>query len=185
MKIEYCLSARNSFQCMSILCVWLFLTVDSCAPVPTFPDIRTTIIRTPQDFAGVKDPTFQSQNDTLQLAGRIIRSETTLKGVTFHAEWLPFPENTFAGPESLSTGLFNRRFSMLFPGIIDHEVGDKGMSFSWLDNSRKCKKHGRYKAYVRLSSISLFSAFTYGKQLAPTWSSLSGCIRLMIDTHLH
>ena len=107
----------------------LLLGVNGCSPLSTFPFPETTIIKTEQDFSALNHRSPHAKNRALQLTGRIIRSEMTPQNVSFHAEWLPFPENVIAGPERLSTGQFNRRFSMQFSGAIDGDGRRQGNEF--------------------------------------------------------
>ena len=74
---------------------------------------------------------MQFQGQSFQLAGRIIRAETTPRGVTFKAEWLPFPTDTYSGPEARSTPepQPHRPFFMHFAGTVDDDGMRQGNEF--------------------------------------------------------
>jgi hypothetical protein len=55
----------------------------------------------------------------------------TQGGVTFKAKWLPFPENTYAGPEARSTPepQPHRPFFIHFSGAVDDDGRRQGNEF--------------------------------------------------------
>lgn len=112
-------------------CVLLALVVHGCAHLPTFPIRGVPIIKTAEDYDAVRNRPIQYHNQRVQLAGRIVRAETTTRGVTVKAEWLPFPENTYSGPETRSTPAPqpHRSFYMHFPGPIDDDGKWQGNEF--------------------------------------------------------
>ena len=114
---------------MIVLSVWPSLVISGCTPVPTFPSTNSTIIKTLQDFDAMKYPSTQFQDRTVEIAGRIIQAESNPRDTTFLAEWLPFPDLKFTGPESSSTGLVSRRFSLQFSGAMDHDGKRQGNEF--------------------------------------------------------
>lgn len=103
--------------CLDVLCALLTLVLHGCAHLPSFPIPGVPIIKTAKDYDAVRNHPMQFHNQPVQLAGRIVPAETTLEGVTFKTEWLPFPENTYSGPETRSTPEphLHRPFYMHFP----------------------------------------------------------------------
>jgi hypothetical protein len=87
------------------------------------------IIHTSQDFDELTTDPMQFQHLSIQLAGRIRGAKTTNGGVTFLAEWVPFPNNTYAGPETRSLPRSHRLFFMHFSGIVDEEGKSQGNEF--------------------------------------------------------
>lgn len=127
-----CLSfLRMQLDCLGVLCALLTLVVHGCAHLPTFPIPGVPIIKTAEDYDTVRNYPMQFQDQHVQLAGRIVRAETTTEGVTFKAEWLPFPENTYSGPETRSTPEphLHRPFYMHFPGTVDDDGKRQGNEF--------------------------------------------------------
>lgn len=124
--------SRTQIYSGALLYALLFLTVSGCASLPTFPFPEATIIKTQQDFAQLTSRPMQSQDNDVQLAGRIISVETTRKGVTFLAHWLPFPKDAFSGPETRSFEMTNQRFSMDFSGNVDDDGKRQGNEFLML-----------------------------------------------------
>lgn len=97
---------RLQMYSIGVLCALLTLGVHGCAPICSFPFSGVPIIKTAQDYDAARNHPMQSmqfQNQLFQLAGRIVHAETTPRGVTFKAEWLPFPVETYSGPEARST----------------------------------------------------------------------------------
>ena len=113
------------------LCALLTLIVHGCAHLPSFPIPGVPIIKIAQDYDAVRNHPVQFQNQPVQLAGRIVHAETTTRGVTFMAEWLPFPENTYSGPETRSTPepQPHRLFHMHFSGTVDDDGKRQGNEF--------------------------------------------------------
>ncbi|MDR4485739.1 MAG: hypothetical protein R3B95_21530 [Nitrospirales bacterium] len=113
------------------LCALLTLIVHGCAHLPSFPSPGVPIIKIAQDYDAVRNHPVQFQNQPAQLAGRIVHAETTTRGVTFMAEWLPFPENTYSGPETRSTPepQPHRLFHMHFSGTVDDDGKRQGNEF--------------------------------------------------------
>lgn len=122
---------RMQFDCLGVLCGLLTLVVHGCARLPTFPIPGVPIIKTAEDYDAARNYPMQFQDRHVQLAGRIVRAETTTEGVPFKAEWLPFPENTYSGPETRSTPELHlhRLFYMHFPGIVDDDGKRQGNEF--------------------------------------------------------
>ena len=124
---------RSQIQAYSlgVLCAFLSLDVHGCANIPDFPFQEVPIIKTAQDYDALRNHPRQFQNQPFQLAGRIVRAEKNPGVVTFKAEWLPFPENTYAGPEERSTPepQPHRLFYMHFSGTVDHDGRRQGNEF--------------------------------------------------------
>ena len=116
---------------LGVLCALLTLVVHGCAHLPSFPFPGVPIIKTAQDYDAVRNHPRQFQNQPFQLAGRIVRAETTPGGVTFKAEWLSFPEDSYAGPEARSTPepQPRRPFLMHFSGAVDYDGRRQGNEF--------------------------------------------------------
>lgn len=116
---------------LGVWCVLLTLVVHGCAHLPSFPIPEVPIIKTAEDYDAVRNYPMQFHNQPVQLAGRIVRAETTTRGVTVKAEWLPFPENTYSGPETRSTPepQPHRPFFMHFPGTMDDDGKWQGNEF--------------------------------------------------------
>ncbi len=120
----------REFCFVALLSALLSLNLNSCAPPSQdFPLPNATILHNSEDFDEIRRDLEEFQHRDFQLAGRIIRTHTSPTGVIFLAEWLPFPHNTFAGPEAKSTGLSFRRIAMHFPGTVDHDGRRKGNEF--------------------------------------------------------
>lgn len=119
------MNLRHSFLTIWFL-TWIF---GACAPLPDFPFPGATIIENQPLYNSLRKRPKDFQGRRVQLAGRIIYSETTSKGVTVLAEWLPFPEDTFAGPETRSTFRSVRPFYMDYEGPIDHDGRRQGNEF--------------------------------------------------------
>ena len=114
---------------IGVLCALLTHAIQGCAPIPSFPFPGVAILQTSQDFDALKNDPMQFQNLSIQLAGRIRGVETTKKNLTFLAEWLPFPKDTYAGPETRAFPRTNHLFFMHFSGTIDDEGRSQGNEF--------------------------------------------------------
>jgi len=134
MNIDHQTSSRRQIYAIGVLCVLLTLTVHERADIPAFPFPGVPIIKTAEDFDAARNHPIQFQGHSFQLAGRIIRAQTTTRGVTFKAEWLPFPENTYSGPETRSTPEPQPIVPSIciFPELLTTTAGDKAMNSSWL-----------------------------------------------------
>ena len=129
MNIEDHVSLGVQIVSVGVLWASFFLLISGCASLPIFPFPDATIIETQKDWERIKNPSLDSQNQTFQLAGRIIRAEVTEEGVSFLANWLPFPTNAFDGPSTRSIGSPNRPFFMHFSGPVDHDGRRQGNEF--------------------------------------------------------
>ena len=129
MNIDQRPISRFRIYRIGVLFALLTVPMQGCSPIPTFPFPGVTIIKTPQDFDDVKNQSKQFQNHSFQLAGRIRGAKTTPQGVIFLADWLPFPEDTYAGPETRSTPRSYRLFYLHFSGPVDDDGMSQGNEF--------------------------------------------------------
>ena len=85
--------------------LWACLSIAfyGCAHHPTFPYPGVSVLQTTEDFEALRTDPLRFRKQDVQLAGRLIGVKETPEGIRFLAEWLPFPENTYAGPETRST----------------------------------------------------------------------------------
>ncbi len=111
------------------ICALLNLAAHGCAPIPTFPIPGVTIIQNSQDFDDIKNQSQQFHDHSFQLAGRIKGTDTTPTGVRFLAEWLPFPADTYSGPETRSLPRTYRPFYLHFSGPVDDDGKSQGNEF--------------------------------------------------------
>ena len=123
--------SRIQIYSIGVLCALLPLAVQGCTQLPAFPFPGVPIIKTAQNYDEIRTHPGQFQNQPFQLAGRIVRAETTPRGVTFKAEWLPFPEDTYSGPEarSIPEPQPHHPFFMHFSGTVDDDGQSQGNEF--------------------------------------------------------
>lgn len=112
---------------ISLLFVCFF---NGCQGVMVFPEnTDALVIRTPQAFYALKNDPARLEDDRIKIAGRIILAKIHDNAVKMTAEWLPFPDDSFVGPEARSTGEFDRRITVYFDGLIDEDGMRYGNEF--------------------------------------------------------
>ena len=121
-------------DCLCVLCALLTLAVHACSHLTSFPFPGMPIIKTAQDYDVVRNHPRQFQNQPFQLAGRIVRAETTPEGWPLRQSGYPFLKISM---QDLRPGRLQNPNPIvssicIFPGLLTTTAGDKAMSSSCL-----------------------------------------------------
>ncbi len=106
------------------LLIWL----TGCSPTPFFPTNGSQILKSENEFGVLKAEPEVYQGQAIKLAGRIVSIEPSAQGTLVLAEWLPYPDVEYVGPED--TGWISiGRVAVFYPDKIDAEGSLHGNKF--------------------------------------------------------
>lgn len=102
--------------------------LSACVHPSDFPENGTPTIKTQAELARLVTHPKLYMKQPFKLAGRIIRAESIKQDVVILAQWLPFPDDTFSGPE-LEEDSGEPRFVIRYSGTIDPDGIVQGNEF--------------------------------------------------------
>ena len=111
---------------LSVSIVFLFLT--ACASSSPFENNGSQPVQSQAEFGVMTAQPDVFQGRAIRLAGRIVGVEATTEGTMVTAEWLPYPQTEYEGPDD-SGMVALERFVLFYPGEIDPEGSLHGNKF--------------------------------------------------------
>ncbi|MDT7042861.1 Slp family lipoprotein [Candidatus Nitronereus thalassa] len=105
----------------------LILWLTGCASSPFFPN-NGQVVKSETEFGVLKAEPDVYKGGTVKLAARIVSVEPSKQGTLVVAEWLPYPQSEYDGPEDIgwvSKGLV----AVYYPDKLDAEGSLYGNKF--------------------------------------------------------
>ena len=106
----------------------LFLVLTGCASPPTFENNGSQALQSESEFGVMTAQPDVFQGRAVRMAGRIVGVESTDQGTMVTAEWLPYPQTEYEGPEDSGMVALDR-FVFFYPGKLDSEGSLHGNKF--------------------------------------------------------
>ncbi len=106
----------------------MFLIFTGCAASSTFDMNGSQALKSESEFGSLTARPDVFRGKAIKMAGRIIGVETTSSGTMMTAEWLPYPDVEYEGPED--TGVVTeKQFTLFYPDALDVEGRLHGNKF--------------------------------------------------------
>lgn len=115
----------RNYMLSSVSATFLFLT--ACAAPSTFENNGSQPV-SQSEFGVLRAQPDVYQGRAIRMAGRIVGVESTAEGTMVTAEWLPYPQTEYEGPDDSGMVVLNR-FVLFYPGKIDQEGSLHGNKF--------------------------------------------------------
>ena len=113
---------------MILIGAGLLLSFAGCSSTSLFPKNGSEILKSEAEFGVLTAQPDVYQGRAIRLAGRMVGVETTNQGTIVVAEWLPYPNNEYEGPDD--SGMKPQgRFAVFYPGKLGAEGSLHGNKF--------------------------------------------------------
>ena len=97
---------------------FLLVILAGCASAPIFEGNGSQALKSESEFGVLTAQPDVYQGRAVKLAGRIVGVESTNGGTLVSAEWLPYPDVEYVGPNEMER-VRDRKFTIFYPGTLD------------------------------------------------------------------
>ena len=111
---------------LSAVAILIFFT--GCSSKSSFPTKGSQALKSESEFGVLTAKPDVFQGRAIKLAGRMVGVETTAEGTIVTAEWMPYPDTEYEGPEGMGMES-SKRFVLFYPGKLDPEGRLHGNKF--------------------------------------------------------
>ena len=121
----------------------LWVIVSGCASAPIFEGNGSHTLKSESEFGVLTAQPDVYQGRAVKLAGRIVGVESTNGGTLVSAEWLPYPDVEYVGPNEMARG--GGKFTIFYPGKLDaagRQYGNKLLVVGKVDKTQSMSARG-------------------------------------------
>ena len=122
----------------------LLLIVWGCSSPTQFPTNGNHALKAESDFGVLTAQPDAYRGQAMKFAGRIVSVESTDQGTLVLAEWLPYPNREYDGPEDEGV-VTGKQFTVMYPGKLDADgslYGNKFLAVGQIESGKSMRGSG-------------------------------------------